>query len=238
MTIFSLSMREEDLETLKSHLIREDTCERAAYLLCTKARAKMDPWERHAHEKFLVTQIIPVPAEDVVESTPVCVTWRTRSFVRALKEAVNKDKIVAVVHNHPSGLLGFSAQDDANEPDLLQGALNRNGPGTRILSLILTPDGQLSGRIWLHPAKTGCEPLSIIRIIGSRIALHYSERKVETDFRALHRQALAFGEALNRDLRKLRIGIVGCGGTGSAVAMLLARLGVGQIVGWTDCSVR
>src|SRR3712207_6906598 len=31
------------------------------------------------------------------------------------------------------------------------------------------------------------------------------------------------------DLRKLRIGIVGCGGTGSAVAMLLARLGVGQL---------
>ena len=33
----------------------------------------------------------------------------------------------------------------------------------------------------------------------------------------------------NGDLRHLRVGVVGCGGTGSAVAMLLARLGVGQI---------
>ncbi|EME68053.1 dinucleotide-utilizing enzyme possibly involved in molybdopterin or thiamin biosynthesis, partial [Paramagnetospirillum caucaseum] len=46
---------------------------------------------------------------------------------------------------------------------------------------------------------------------------------------AFARQALAFGEALNGDLRRLRVGVVGCGGTGSAVAMLLARLGVGQI---------
>jgi len=230
MTIYSLTLREEDFEILKSHLIRKDACERAAYLMCSKVRAEMDPWERQAHEKFLVSQIIPVSDEDVIESTPMRVTWRTRSFVRALKEAANNNKIVAVVHSHSSDLLSFSAQDDANEPDLLQGALNRNGSGTRILSLVLTHSGQLSGRIWLYPAKTGCEPLSIIRVIGSRIALHYSEPKVALDLRALHRQALAFGEALNRDLRKLRIGIVGCGGTGSAVAMLLARLGVGQIV--------
>lgn len=230
MTIYSLTLCAEHYETLKTHLVREDGCERAAYLLCRKARAGMDPWERQAHEKFLVTRVIPVPDEDVEESTPVRISWRTRSFVRALKEASLNDQVVTVVHNHPPGLLAFSPQDDANEPDLLQGALNRNGDGTRMLSIVLTPDGQMTGRIWLHPSETGHQPLSIIRVIGAHIALHYPDRTAELDMRAFHRQALAFGQALNRDLRKLRIGIIGCGGTGSAVAMLLARLGVGQIV--------
>lgn len=230
MTVYSLALRAEDFEALKSHLINEDGCEHAAYLLCRKARAENDPWERQAHEKFLVTRVIPVPDDDVIESTPVRVSWRTRSFVRALKEAASNDQIIGVIHNHPAGRPDFSAQDDANEPDLLQGALNRNGPGTRMLSFVLTPDGQLTGRIWLHPSETGHVPLSIIRVVGSRIALHYPERTVAMDMRSFHRQALAFGEALNRDFRRLRIGVVGCGGTGSAVAMLLARLGVGQMV--------
>lgn len=230
MTIYSLTMRDEDFETLKSHLNRGDGCEQAAYLLCNKVRVNFDPWERQIHEKFLVASVIPVPDDDVVESSSVRVTWRTRSFVHALKEAAKEDQIVAVVHSHTTGLLGFSGQDNSNEPELLQGALNRNGPETRILSLVLTQDDQLTGRIWLHPSETGYEMLSTIRVVGSRIALHYPSQKITADIRTLHRQALAFGETLNRNLRELRIGIVGCGGTGSAVAMLLARLGVGQIV--------
>lgn len=230
MTIYSLTLCTEDYEALTTHLVREDGFERAAYLLCRKARAGIDPWERQVHEKYLVTRVIPVPDGDIEESTPVRISWRTRSFVRSLKEAASKDQVVAIVHNHPTGLLAFSTQDDANEPDLLQGALNRNGDGTRILSVVLTPDGQMTGRIWLHPSETGHEPLSIIRVIGSQITQHYTDRAAALDMRAFHRQALAFGQALNQDLRKLRIGIVGCGGTGSAVAMLLARLGVGQVV--------
>ncbi len=230
MTIYSLTLRAEDFEKLKAHLIHEDCCERAAYLLCRTARAENDPWEHQAHEKYLVTRVISVPDEDIVESTPVRVSWLTRSFVRVLKEAADSNQVVAVVHNHPVGQLEFSPQDDANEPDLLQGALNRNGPGTRIVSLVLTPDDQMIGRVWLHPSKAGCVPLSMVRVIGPRVALNYPQRTTASDMRAFHRQALAFGQALNCDLRKLRVGIVGCGGTGSAVAMLLARLGVGQIV--------
>lgn len=230
MTIYTLTFCAEDYEALKAHLVRDDGCERAAYLLCRKARAEIDPWERQAHEKFLVTHVISVTDEDIEESTPVRVSWRTRSFVQTLKQAADSGQIVAVVHSHPTGMLAFSLQDDANEPDLLQGALNRNGDGTRMLSVVLTPDGQMRGRIWLHPSGTGNEPLSVIRVIGPRIALHYPDRTAALDMRAFHRQALAFGQTLNRDLRKLRIGIVGCGGTGSAVAMLLSRLGVGQLV--------
>ena len=124
----------------------------------------------------------------------------------------------------------FSDQDDNNEPDLVTLAVNRNGPGTNILSVILTADDHLAGRLWLRPAEGAHEPLRLIRVMGQRFNLHYQGRGTGVSAPAFQRQALAFGEALNHDLRRLRIGIVGCGGTGSAAAMLLARLGVGQIV--------
>jgi molybdopterin/thiamine biosynthesis adenylyltransferase len=45
----------------------------------------------------------------------------------------------------------------------------------------------------------------------------------------LDRQARAFGAASTVQLGGLRIGLVGCGGTGSAVASLLARIGVRKL---------
>ena len=230
MTVYSLTLRANQIEALQAYLLHDDGCERAAYLLCGVAEANMDPWDRQAHTKFLVRQVVPVPRHEVLESTPTRVTWTTRSFVKLLKEAERTGQVVAIVHNHPAGFPKFSSQDDANEPDLLQGAINRNGPGTRLLSLIMTPDDRVTGRVWRHPSKTGHDPLATIRVVGSRFDLHYPERGTAVNMRAFHRQALAFGAALNQDLRKLRVCIVGCGGTGSAVAMLLARLAVGQIL--------
>ena len=46
---------------------------------------------------------------------------------------------------------------------------------------------------------------------------------------AFHRQQLGFGQALNQDLSKLKISIIGMGATGSATAIMLARLGVGEL---------
>lgn len=39
----------------------------------------------------------------------------------------------------------------------------------------------------------------------------------------------ALGSALDNEMRNLGVGVVGCGGTGSATAMLLGRLGVGRV---------
>lgn len=44
-----------------------------------------------------------------------------------------------------------------------------------------------------------------------------------------NRQQLAFGKALVQDLSKLKISVVGAGATGSATALLLTRLGVGEL---------
>jgi molybdopterin/thiamine biosynthesis adenylyltransferase len=228
MSFYSLTLRKDHFVTLKAHLLRADRRERAAYVLCNIARIGADPWERQAHFKFLSCEVIPVPDEELIESTQDRVTWPTNSFVAVLKKAQLGGKVVAVVHNHGDGLTTFSGVDDGNEPELSRLAGNRNGVGTKILSLVITPEEEITGRVWLSPQAK--EPLHLVRIFGSEFSLRFPGRGQGMTSPALHRQMLAFGTALNQDLRMLRIGIVGCGGTGSAVAMLLARLGVGQLV--------
>lgn len=229
MTTFSLTIHESHLKELQAHLLRPDGCEHAAYLLCAEARVRMDPWDRESHRKFLSRRMIPVTAEFEVELTPGLITWRTASFVSALKKAEAEHEVVAIVHNHPAGVTAFSAQDDRNEIDMVELAGKRNGPDTPILSVILTADSKLNAQVWLHPGPRGHTPLRLVRVMGDAWRLHYSGRAAGMSNAAFQRQALAFGPALNDDLSKLRVTIVGCGGTGSAVAMLLARLGVGQI---------
>jgi hypothetical protein len=218
MTTHSLTLTDRHLKQLRDHLLRPDGNEHAAYILCGVASVRRDPWDREAHRKYFSMRVIPVPDDQIVEQSPQLVTWRTASFVRALRDAAADEQVVAVVHNHPAGMIDFSAQDDANEPDLAQLAVNRNGPDTNILSLILTADGLLSGRVWLLPKEGAHAPLRMVRVIGERFSLHYPGHGRGLTLPTLARQALAFGSALNDDLRALRVGIVGCGGTGSAVA--------------------
>lgn len=228
MTTYSATLRVAHLDALSRHLLRGDGCEHAAYVLFNEAAIRVDPWDRAAHRKFLSADVIPVRDDQVIESTPNLITWQTASFVSAMKRAQASGQYVAIIHNHPAGMARFSPQDDDNEPHLVTLGQNRNGPETPLLSLILTADGMLNGRVWLSPKYHA--PLRTIRVIGDAIRVHYPGRGAGLARAAFDRQALAFGKTLNQDLSQLRIGVVGCGGTGSAIAMLLARIGVGHIV--------
>lgn len=228
MTTFSATFQPHHLDQLRAHLLREDGCEHAAYVLFNEASIAFEPWDRQAHRKSISAEVIPVADEHVLESTPNVISWGTAAHMAALKRADANNQRVAIVHNHGAGYPFFSPQDDDNEPHLSQMAINRNGPGTPLLSFILTADGVLAGRVWLSPKYK--EPLRMIRVIGDRFEFHYPGRGAGHTRTAFHRQALAFGKTLNQDLGQLRVGVVGCGGTGSALAMLLPRLGIGNVL--------
>ena len=220
----SLTLQKEHLNELQRQVFNSDGAEGVAYLLCGSSSITADPWRGEPERRLLSYDV--APAEDVVSASPTHITWRTDSFVQLLKRAQTEKLAVGIVHSHPNGFAQFSEQDDRNEPGLLELAQHRNGGTTTLLSLLLTPD-TINARLW---SKNGeVVPLSMIRTIGPRIGLDYERgQDVETP-EVWDRQALAFGAALNTDLHNLQIGIVGCGGTGSAVAMLLGRLGVGRI---------
>ena len=103
MTTYSLTLRRDHLDALQAHLLRPDGAEHVAYVFCTTADILIDPWDRQAHRKFLSYKVVPVPDDQVVESTPNLVTWQTTSFVSALKKCHLDQQVVAIVHSHPGG---------------------------------------------------------------------------------------------------------------------------------------
>jgi molybdopterin/thiamine biosynthesis adenylyltransferase len=219
-----LSIQERHFHQVKEFILPESGHERSAYILCSLVKIEADPWTGEPSQRFISYEVIPVEESEVVSSSAQHITWSTQSVANVLRRAQAKNLTVALVHSHPGGLLEFSEQDDRNESDLIQLAQNRNGSITSMLSLVVTPDWQLIGRLWVSPRES--HPINLIQVIGERIKLYYPERGLGQSSDVLNRQALAFGSTFNQDLAQLRVGIVGLGGTGSASCALTARLGI------------
>ena len=191
--------------------------EAAAYVFFGVAEIASDPWTGQRRRRLVSHEVIPVPDEDRVSASGVHVTWSTRSFVRLLKKAEERGLVLGIAHTHPGSTAFFSDQDDRNEKDLLRIVSNRSGDGHGFASIVLGGDGSICARHWTSPDRS--EACERVLVSGRRLILHgVGAMPVEE---MLDRQARLFGPAFNPLVRSLRVGVVGCGGTGSPTACLL-----------------
>lgn len=222
MSRITFTILEEQRALLQRSIFRDES-EYAALLLCGRSRSR-DPWTGEEEERLVARELIEVPESAFIKRSPVGFTWSTAPFYQAVKRAEPQDLAVAVIHSHPAGYLRFSDADDIAEKETFEIAFNRLESDRPHLSLIMTPDGRLAARCYGPNLKP--QPIEMIRVIGRRWRFSYPDVKGATARPAFDRQVRAFGQQSTLDLSQLRIGIVGCGGTGSAVAALLARIGV------------
>ena len=223
----SLTLRQNHLDRLRSLVLPADGREGAALLLCGSATIARDPWSGHPSVRYLSRDVVAIEPEDLVSASGVHVTVRTGTLVKVLRRARDENLVAGFVHSHPLGRAAFSKQDDQHEPLMAELARNRNGRSTAFLSLLTTQEGALAGRVWSE--EPCARSLDVIHVVGDRFSPHYAGRFAEETPAAFHRQALAFGPALMKDLSALRIGVVGAGATGSATILLLARLGARRV---------
>lgn len=223
----TLTIREESLAQLRSVLFQGDGKEKAAVLICGLSQLLSNASDK-GELRLLVREVLAVPDEAVATSSSIHITWSTDFFVSILRKAERTGGQVVIAHSHPEGTPNFSAIDTANEPELLKIAFNRNQNAKFAGSLVLTPSGGLSGRGW--SPSSGFVAFENIRVLGDRFRFHFNEPVPVDSPEELHRQMLALGPAFNFTLSKLKIGVVGCGGTGSPTVQMLARLGVGELV--------
>lgn len=94
-----------------------------------------------------------------------------------------------------------------------------------------TPDAPAyTGKV--VPRSGEARAIRRVRTVGRRIRVRLAAAQTAGDdsLDAFDRQVRAFGADGQRLLRELRVGVVGAGGTGSAVIEQLGRLGVGVLV--------
>ncbi|WP_227817365.1 ThiF family adenylyltransferase [Nitrogeniibacter aestuarii] len=206
---------------LKQHLFPGDGNEAVAFALCGRAR-------RENLELLTVREIVPIPYDACSIRTPHRVTWSGAALEPTLARATAENLALVKLHSHPTGYPWFSDTDDVAEGELfpsLFGWLDSEAP---LASIIMLPDGSLVGRA-VHPSGGG-DRLDCIRVAGDDFSFWHDTPEPDNLPEHGIRIAQAFGTQTYALLRKLRIGVVGCSGTGSIVIEQLARNCVGELV--------
>lgn len=216
---YTMTILESDLNQLATHLRRSKN-EEAAYL---SARVVNTPDET----RLLVRVVTPVAPQDIDSQSPVGLSIFSRSYVNAIKKAKLDESAFVFVHSHPVGPMDFSDQDDHEESALFEFAHLHNSQPVHASLIATNGATRFGGRVWLPNGTTA--PVELIRVIGDRWRFFFRQNENEPVPEYFDRQVKAFGKEIQHLLRRLHIGIVGAGGTGSAVAEQLTRLGVGRL---------
>ncbi len=217
---YTITFQEESYNELIKYLFSDTKVERAAYALCKLSVTANET-------RLLVREIIPVAEEDIIEATKTNIKIANRSFLRAMKRADITKHVFLFIHSHPKEYLSHSLQDDREEKMLFKTAYIRiKTPGIHGSLVLSAPDKPVC-RIWLENGNTA--PVSLIRVIGNKFVFYTDLSKVDPLPVFFDRQIRAFGDEIQKLLRVLNVGVIGVGGTGSAIAEQLIRLGVGTL---------
>lgn len=215
---YSFTITERDLERLVAAIFSQPGAEGAAYLLCGRSIGDDET-------RLLVREVVPVAEEHYLVRELDRLSISSRSYASIAKKARDRRDSIVFVHSHPSGFVGFSPQDDREEPALMQFFCTQSPEGLHG-SLVVDSPSSMRGRAW---TDGGWQVIERVRVVGTRFRFSDVAADQEPIPEFFDRQVRAFGPDIQRLLRRLHVGVVGAGGTGSAVIEQLTRLGVGML---------
>ncbi len=206
---------------LLDHLFPGDGNEAVAFALCGRAR-------RRDLDLLVIREVVPIPHEACRVRTPHRVSWPGTALESILQKATGDGLAVVKIHGHPGGYPWFSDTDDIAEAEMFPSVFGWLDTDAPMASLIMLPDGKLVGRS-VREDGSG-EPLSCIRVAGNDFLFWRGQPASTVVPEHARRIAQSFGDGTFQLLRQLRIGVVGCSGTGSIVVEQLARNCIGELV--------
>ena len=154
-------------------------------------------------------------------------------WVPAARRALAEGSVPVFVHTHPRGRAFFSWRDDAVDASLTAALPAMGGDGRYVALVVAGSRDAPIATARVYARSMGAVPVDKIRIVRDGIQV-ITPRPATTagpaqDDETFDRQIRMFGPAGQRALGALSVGVVGAGGTGSAVAEQLTRLGVGTV---------
>mgnify|MGYP002784860389 CR=1 FL=1 len=207
-------------EELKKHLFPGDGKEAIAIALCGR-------YSDETSEILLVHELTLIPYDECSVREPDLLQWSTRSIQHYFEKIGSTTFALLKIHSHPNDYNNFSKTDDMSDYDFFDSAFGWASNNKPHASAIMLPSGEIFGRFFFEDLHH--EPINKVMIVSDIIYQFTTSKKRCIDGFAL-RTIQAFGEQTYEYLRKMRIGVVGCSGTGSLVVEQLARLGVGQLL--------
>jgi len=216
-----IRISKKEYDTLRGHLFPGDGKEAVAIALCGR-------FSHRGQHILCVQEILPVPYEACFERKPDRVSWPTEVINPLLEKATGKGLALIKFHSHPGYYEQFSSIDDYSDSLLFPSIHNWLNDGLPHASCIMLPNGRLFGRFFDNDNRTH-EVDSFSVTGGDLVFWHYGGYKqIKEDLQTRNLQA--FGKGTVATLSRLRIGVVGCSGTGSPTIEQLKRLGVGELV--------
>jgi molybdopterin/thiamine biosynthesis adenylyltransferase len=225
----TLVFTDADLETLLGHVLRNVGTtgdEEAAIVLAGLSRVPDEI-------RLLVRDVVPVPRAALLRQGPAGLEVDPVFLAAYLKRCRAEELSFILAHSHPfsTGQVAFSGIDDGGERQLMPKLFARAPHGPH--GAIVVGQTTLAARIW-ESAISGAVPVEAMRVVGAGIVdmaltgRHATEAAF--DAAMFDRQIRAIGLPNMKRVRRLTIGIVGGGGTGSQVFAQLLRSGFRRFI--------
>lgn len=252
---YTLSLTRHAAESLRAHLLGDRSREQMAITLCGINSMPRSSGQRRSHElRLLVRDVILLPPDAFRQQTAASLELDpgVQAFIH--QRAFRHGLIEVDWHSHPgNGHVAFSHTDDhyeAAQAAYLAERMNGVPYGSVVLNGAASPEGnfhlpegnfQLDARLWVTQSRRDGEtvvagrphaiPLQAVLVSDLQRIVPAAAQRRKRDHAAslspvFDRQVRAFGQEFQRKLGRLRVGLVGLGGLGSAMAEYLARLGV------------
>jgi hypothetical protein len=206
-------------QQLKMHLFPGDDKEAVAVALCGRHEA--------AGVSILLTHQMELIPYKECEREEDFVRWKTDRIMPFLEEVEKRNMAIVKIHCHPGGYPAFSEIDDRSDAELFPSVFDWSETTGVHGSAVMLPDGKIFGRVFTRDQQ--CFPLDKISVAGDQIHTWFHTDDHQVDAFAV-RTIQAFGEGTYNKLKRMKIGVIGCSGTGSPTIEQLVRLGVGELV--------
>ena len=221
MTTAILTMTASRYEAVFNHLFPGDGLEAAAILLCNQGRGKR-------HRRLIVADVL-YPPHHLSERKEDFVSWPFGDCLSPEKicDIDQGGQSIVTIHSHPNGCGRFSKIDDRNDRELFPSVCNWFDDGRPNGSAIMLSNGQIEARtVDVHGTFSDMPTVSAI---GDSIHIWKSHKsQLQTAYQ--EKLAQTFGKGTLDLLRTMRVGVIGCSGTGSIIIELLVRNCVGELV--------
>ena len=222
ITVFRLTVEQQRL--LAAHLFKGDGMESVVVGVCGMRRSEQQI-------VFTLHEIFYVPDESCSIRSPVTVRWPVETALPFFDKAIRRRMAFFKIHSHPTYYDDFSKRDDESDAVLFESLQNMADDTVEYVSAFMLPNQML--RVRHYSSNGSIKNADRITVVGDNVQFVFMntapEHTLQQDEASL-RTRQAFGEGTTNILRNLRVGIVGCSGTGSWVTEMVARLGVGTLV--------